>query len=188
MDFIKWLRILVYIAVVSLVNAVADYLPFLPAAVSTWVSRGIMAATVLCMFRLARANSRYRWAGIFRAAMLSCALITSFLFGSYVLSIAASLFSVLAVYLEYTAHAELVAEKDATLSRSWRNLFYWGLAAAILLSVGSTVTAAVLMSGEIQAGVSRISGIVTFLLKIPRFAVDVVHLLYLRKTISCLAD
>ena len=184
MVFVKWLRALFYIAIVSLVNSVVDYFPFIPASISTWVSRGIMAATVFCMLQLAWKNKRYQKTAIFRAVMLGCALITSFLFGSYLLTIAASIFSILAVYQEYSAHAELVAERNAALSRKWHKLFYWELAAAMLLSFGSTLAVFLLMSTDVQLDVSRISGMVTMLLKIPQFVIHVVRLLFLRKMIA----
>lgn len=51
---VKWLRVLMYIAIVSLVNSAMNFLPFVPAEVTTWISRGIMVAVVVCMFQLAR--------------------------------------------------------------------------------------------------------------------------------------
>ena len=49
----KWLRVLMYIAIVSIVNSVISILPIIPASVTTWISRGIMVAMVVCMFRFA---------------------------------------------------------------------------------------------------------------------------------------
>ena len=62
----KWLRVLMYIAVVSIVNSLISFLPAMPASVTTWISRGIMIAMVVCMFRLAPVNERYKTAGILR--------------------------------------------------------------------------------------------------------------------------
>ena len=184
MAFIKWLRILAYVAIISLINSVVDYLTFVPASISTWVSRGIMAATIYCMFNLSRENNRYKKAAIFRTVFLGCALITSLLFGSYLLSIAASICSIVAVYQEYAAHSEVVAEKDMALSRKWRNLFYWEFIAAILLSLGSSVAAVILMSYELPVNASRVSSIVILLLNIPQFFIQLVRLQYLNKMIS----
>lgn len=178
----KSLRVLMYIAIVSLVNSLINFLPFVPASVTTWISRGIMAAMVVCMFQLAPLNGRYKKAGIFRAMMLSCSLITAFLFGSMLLTLAASAFSILAVYQEYSAHSELVSDKDSNLSRKWHSLFYWVFAAAVLLSFGSSVVALILVMPDLEVGAaSRISGIIIGLLKIPQFVIDVVYLLYLKK-------
>ena len=103
---VKWLRVLMYIAIVSLVNSVVNFLPFVPAALTTWVSRGIMVAVVVCMFQLAPANERYKKAGIMRAVMLVCTLVTAFVYASSVLNLAASILSIIAVYQEYNAQPE----------------------------------------------------------------------------------
>lgn len=181
MAYRKWIQMLIYIGIISLVNSVIGYIPFIPASISTWISRGIMAATVYCMFRLSFMNGRYLKAAIFRAVMLGCSLITSFLFGSYLLSIAASIFSILAVYQECAAHAEVVAEKDQILSRRWRYLFHWEFLAAVILSFGSSVATLILISSALQPDVSGISSIVIVILKIPQFMIHVVRLLYLKR-------
>lgn len=183
----KWLRILTGIAVVSLVNSAVGYIPFIHGDITTWISRGIMLAMVLCLFRLAPVNARYKKAGIFRAGMLACALITSFLFGSMLLTIAASVFSFLAVYQEFQAHAELVFGADPKLSRNWRSLFYWEIAVAILLSFGSTAAAAILVMSGLQEGAGTISGIVITVLGIPRLVVSVIYALLLKKTTECVS-
>lgn len=184
MALVKHLRLLVYIAIISLLNSAFDYLPFVPATVSSWVTKGILVATIYCMFRLSSWNSRYNWTAFFRLATLGCSLITSFLFGSYYLNIAIFIFSSNAVYLEYAAHAQLVAEKDLVLSRKWRNLFYWEFFSAIFLSLGSYATALILISSKLQTSASRISSIVIPLLKIPGFVTQLVRLLYLNKMIT----
>lgn len=185
MAFIKWLRVLFYLAIASLVNSVVDYFPLVPASISTWVSRGIMAATIFCMLQLEGENKRYQKAAVFRALTLGCALVTSFLFGSYLLSLVASVCSVLAVYQEYAAHSELTAEKNAGISRKWHNLFYWEFAASILLSFGSMLAVVFLMSTQFQLNASRISSMVTLLLKIPQFVIHVMRVLYLHQTMHC---
>ena len=184
MEFVKWLRILAYVAIISLINSIVGYFPFVPMPVSTWGSRGIMAATIYCMFNLSSENNRYKKAAIFRTAFLGCALITSLIFGSYLLSIAASICSIVAVYQEYAAHSEVLVEKDMTLSRKWRKLFYLEFIAAVMLSLGSSVAAVILMSSELQVNVSNISNIVILILKIPQFVIHVVRLLYLNKMIT----
>ena len=44
---VKWLRVLMYIAIVSLVNSIINFLPYVPAGVTTWISRGIMVGVVV---------------------------------------------------------------------------------------------------------------------------------------------
>ena len=185
----KWLGVLFCIHIVSIINSAVNFLPFIPAAVTTWISRGIMVAMFICMFQLVPVNDRYRKAAVYRGVMLACTLITTILFRSTLLMLTllmlvSMVYSILAVYQEYSAHAELVAEKDPKLSRSWRSLFKWGILAAVLLSFGSTVTAIVLAILEQEMGAARISGIVNGLLRVPQLMIDVVYLLYLRKMLD----
>lgn len=175
----KWLRIMMYIALASLVNSVIDFLPFVPASVTAWISRGIMVAMVVCLFQLAPANDRYKKAGIMRAVMLVCTLITAFLYASSILTLAASILSIIAVYQEYNAHSELVAEKDAKLSGKWHSLFTWGIIAAVLVSFGSIVT--VLIVAMLEMDAVRATSVIVGLLSVPQLVIDVVYLLYLKK-------
>lgn len=175
----KWLQVLIYISIVSLINSVLNFLPFVPAAVTTWISRGIMVAMVICMFQLAPVNARYKKAGIMRSVMLGCTLITAFLWASSILTLAASILSILAVYQEYSAHSELIADKDLKLSRKWHSLFNWGILAAVLVSFGSIV--AVLIVSMLETDAVRTSAIIVGGLSIPQLVIDVVYLLYLKK-------
>lgn len=179
---VQWLHILMYVAIVSLINSIVSILPFVPAAVTTWISRGIMVAVVVCMFQLAPANERYKKAGIMRAIMLACTLITAFVYASAILNLAASILSIIAVYQEYNAHSELIADKDSKLSGKWHSLFTWGLIAGILVGFGSTIT--VLILTMLQSDVVRLTAIIVGILSIPQMILDLVYMLYLKKMVS----
>lgn len=178
----KWLRVLIYIAIVSLINSVINFLPFVPSSVTTWISRGIMVAMAVCMFKLAPANARYQKAGIFRAGMLGCTLITAFLYASSILTLAASIMSIIAVYQEYNGHSEMVVAKDPNLSGKWHSLFNWSLIAGVLVGFGSVV--AVLIVAMLEMDAVRTTGIIVGVLSVPQLVIDVVYLLYLKKMIS----
>ena len=178
----KWLRILIYVAIVSLVNAIVNLLPFVPASVTTWISRGIMIAVVVCMFQLAQINERYKKAGIMRAVMLVCTLITAFVYASSILNLAASILSIIAVYQEYNAHSELIADKDSKLSGKWHSLFTWGFIVGILVGFGSTVT--VLILTLLESDVVRLTAIIVGILSIPQMILDLVYMLYLKKMVA----
>lgn len=179
-----WLPVLMYCAAASLINSAISYFPFIPGVLTTWISRVIMLAVTVCMFQLAPANERYRQAGVMRAVMLGCNLITSFLSGSTLLTLAASIVSIIAVYQEYNAHSELAADKDEKLSHKWRSLFTWSILAAVLLSFGAAVVAVILVMADMEGGASHISGIAVGLLSIPQCVIEIVYILYIRKTIS----
>lgn len=143
-----------------------------------------MVAKIVCMFQLAPANERYIKAGMMRVAMLGCTLITAFLFGSMILTLAASILSIIAVYQEYNGHSELVDEKDAKLSGRWHSLFTWSVLAAVLLSFGTTIAAVILVAADLEGGASHISGIVIGLLSIPQSILEIVYILYIKKMLS----
>lgn len=178
----KWLRVLMYVAVASLLNAVINFLPVIPASVTTWISRGITVAAIVCMFQLAPLHERYRKAAIYRAVMLGCTLISNFLFASSILTLVASVFSILAVYQEYTAHAELVADKDSKLSANWHSLFVWGIIAGVLIGFGSVV--AVLFVTMLKMDAVRATTVIVGVLSIPQLIVEVLYVLYLRKMVG----
>ena len=174
----KWLRALVYIAIVSIVNSVIGILPIIPASVTTWISRGIMVAMVVCMFRMAPVNERYKKAGILRAVWLGC-MIASLVFMPSILVLAASVLSIIAVYQEYSAHSEVVADKDAKLSRNWHSLFNWSIVTGLLVGFGSMITALIASFAGVE--ITRITAIVTGILGIPQLVIEIVYLLYLKK-------
>ena len=176
--FIKWLRVLLYIAIVSIVNSVISILPIIPASVTTWISRGIMVAMVVCMFRMAPVNERYKKVGILRAVWLGC-MIASMFFLTSILILTASILSIIAVYQEYSAHSEVVADKDAKLSRNWHSLFNWSIVTGLLVGFGSVVTALIASFAGVE--ITRITAIVTGILGIPQLVIEIVYLLYLKK-------
>jgi len=179
---VKWLRVLLYIAVASLINSVINFLPFVPAAVTAWLGRGITVAMIVCMFRLAPVNERYQKAGGFRTVMFACALITAFLRGTAILNLAASILSIIAVYQEYNAHSELIAAHDSKLSGKWHSLFNWSIATGLLVGFGSTVTVLILSFMEMDA--VRLTALVIGLLSVPQMILDLVYMLYIKKMIS----
>lgn len=185
---VKWLRVLSWVAVASLVNSILNWIPAVPGNITTWISRGIMAAAAFCMFQLAPDGVSYQRAGFSRLVMLGCALVTSFLFGSYALTGLAFVASLIAVYQEYYAHSQLVSEADGVLSRNWYGLFWWQIAASILLTVGSSVAAVLIMASDRQVDASRLSGLVISILELPRFVLSVIYLSYLKKTVDCLSN
>ena len=185
-DMQKWLRVLMYTMIVSIVNSVLNYLPFIPAVVTTWVSRGITVVMVLCMFQLASASPRYRKAGILRVVEFVCGLLVSIPVVGTVLVFTASVLFIIAVYQEYHAHGEAVADKDAVLARKWNRLFGWGVIAVVLTAMGSSITTVLLtLSGW---DVTRIAGIFNGLLSLPLLVIDVVYITYIKRMLDLLSD
>ena len=183
-----WLPVLKYCALASLINSVISYFPFVPASLITWISRGIMLAVTFCMFQLAPVHDRYQKAGIYRAIMLACNLITAFVVGSMILTLTASIVSIIAVYQEYSAHAEVIADKDSALAKAWHSLFNWSILAAVLLSFGATIVAVILVMVDMNGGASRISAIAIGLLSIPQCVIEVLYIRYIQKLMKLFSD
>ena len=137
-----------------------------------------MVAMIVCMFRLAPVNERYKKAGILRAVWLGC-MIASLVFLPSILILTASILSIIAVYQEYSAHSEVVADKDAKLSRNWHSLFNWSIVTGLLVGFGSVVTALIASFAGVE--ITRITAIVTGILGIPQLVIEIVYLLYLKK-------
>jgi len=178
----KWLRGLMYAAIASLVNSVLNVFPFVPATLTTWISRAIILAVYISLFKLGTVNARYHKAAICRGIMLACTLIIAFLFASPLLSLVSSIASIVAVYQEYNAHSELVEKKDPKLSGKWHSLFLWGIAAGLLVSIGSVIATMILVMQELDA--VGITAVVIGLLSIPQFIIDVIYLLYLKRMVA----
>lgn len=181
---IKWLRVLFYIAITSLANSVVNYLPFVPADVTTWISRGIMIAMIVCMFHLSPVNGRYRTAAILRTIWLATLVAGTLLRIRATLIVGTSILSVIAVYQEYHGHSEMIAEMDENLSKRWNSLFLWSFIAPLLLSIGSSV--AMVTATFMNLDVSKITAITTGVMRIPQYVIDVVYLMYLKKMIGIL--
>ena len=178
----KWLRGLMYTTIASLVNGVLNVFPFVPTALTTWISRGILLAVFICLFKLGTVNARYQKAAICRGIMLACTLIIAFLFASPLLSLVSSIASIVAVYQEYTAHSELLEQMDPKLSGKWHSLFLWGIAAGLLVSIGSVIATMILVMQELDAVGN--TAVVIGLLSIPQFIIDVIYLLYLKRMVA----
>ena len=181
---VKWLRVLMYIAITSLVNSLANYIPFVPADVTTWISRAIMVAMILCMFQLAPVNRRYKTAAILRAIWLGTLLVGTMLHIPATLVLGTSILSVIAVYQEYHGHSEVIEELDTDLSRKWNSLFIWSFMAPLLLSLGSSL--AMVTATFMNLDVAKITAITTGIMRVPQYIIDVVYLLYLKKMIGIL--
>lgn len=176
---VKWLRVLSGLAMASLANSAVSLLPFVPTVLTSWISRAIILGMVVCMFRLPPANERYKKAAVMRAVMLLCTIITAFVKGTAILTFAASILSILAVYQEYYGHSELIVEQDSQLSRKWHSLFTWSLLAGVLVGFGSTLTVVILSFMGMDA--VRLTAIIVAFLGVPQMILDIVYIRYLKK-------
>lgn len=182
---VKWLRVLSGLAMASLANSALSLLPFVPAVLTSWIGRVIIVGVAVCMFRLATANERYKKSAVMRLVMLLCTVITAFIKGTAILTFAASILSILAVYQEYYGHSELIGERDSQLSRKWHSLFAWSLLAGVLVGFGSAAT--VVMLSFVGMDAVRLTAVIVGLLGVPQMILDIVYIRYLKKMTKILS-
>ena len=147
---LKWLWLLFcfYAAGVA-VSVASDF--FTDDGWLTWVSKGILMVTILCLLQLTSANIRYCKAALLNALSLGCSLIPLLLsepvalyllrenveaIGTvnlifHIITLAGWVLSLLAIYQEYRGHKETTAA-NATLSRNWGRLLMLKLLLALV--------------------------------------------------------
>lgn len=178
-EIAKWLRVVMYIAIVSLVNTLVGGLPFIPDGITAWISRGITVVMIVSMIKLAPANDRYKKAGIYRAVMLVLTIAIELFDISAMLILAVSILSIVAMYQEYHAHSELIADKDQKLSGKWTSLFMWSILSGLL--IGFTSTAAAMIIAFADMDITTATAIIAGILSIPEYIIDVLYIQNLKK-------
>lgn len=181
-EYVKWLRALIYIAIARIINTLVGIPAFIPTAFTAWISRILMAGMVFTMFKLAPANDRYKKTGILLALVLILTIATELLNTGAVLTLIAGILSIVAVYQEYHGHAELIEEKDHQLSGKWTSLFMWTIVVGLILGFASTAAgvAAAMAGVDTDKAVVIISAIVM----IPEYIIDILYIFYLKKMVT----
>ena len=185
-DFAKWLRVLMYIAMAGLVNTLVGIPSFIPTVITSWISRILMAVMVFAMFKLAPANDRYKKAGIQRAIVLALTIATDLLHTGAILTLIAGTLAIVADYQEYHGHSELVEENDHQLSGKWTSLFMWSIVVGLILGFASTAAGVLAAVAGLDA--EKAAVMIAAALMIHEFILDIFYILYLRKMVAIFED
>ena len=185
-DFAKWLRVLMYIAIAGLVNTFIGIPSFVPSVITSWISRILMAVMVFTMLKLAPANDRYKKAGIQRAIVLALTIATDLLHFGAILTLIAGTLAIVADYQEYHGHSELVEEKDHQLSGKWTSLFMWSIVVGLLL--GFTSTAAGIFAAMAGMDTMKATIMIAAILAIPQYVIEILYILYLKKMVAIFSE
>lgn len=177
-NVLKWLRLLFYVHIASLVVSVITHIPIF-ATLAVWISRLLTVGVIVCLFRLAPANIRYRKAAVFRTVLFGCSVLTAFGLAASVFTFAGSICSLISIYQEYTGHSEMMNDLDAKLSGKWHTLFLWQIVVGVLSAFASMVaTLFVVMlwmettlAVVVNAGIIGVAGII----------VEIIYLKYLNR-------
>lgn len=181
---VKWLQILFYVHIASIALSLISLLP-VNDSFSVWISRVISAAVAVCLFQLAPASERYKKAAIFSAVSLGLTLASTLLLTT-LLTLAASILSLLATYQEYSGHSDMVAEADPKLSRNWHSLFNWQIIVGVLTSVVSMVTVIALAALELNTTV--ITALIVGALSLVGVVLGILYLVYLHRMIKIFSE
>ena len=181
-DFAKWLRVLMYIAIAGLVNTFIGIPSFVPSVITSWISRILMAVMVFTMLKLAPANDRYKKAGIQRAIVLALTIATDLLHSGAILTLIAGTLAIVADYREYHGHSELIEENDHQLSGKWTSLFMWSIVVDLLL--GFTSTAAGMFAAMAGIDTMKATIMIAAILAIPQYVIEIIYILYLKKMVT----
>lgn len=179
----KWLRMLFYLHLASLAAMVISWLP-VPDGGITWVRRAIDLGAVISLFALAGANPRYRKAAIFAAVSLGCLLVTRLLSSSTILPLAGSVFSILALYQEYSGHSELVEQADPKLSRNWHSLFNWNVIGSVLLAFATMFAAVLFVAAEVET--DTVVAIIAVMVGAFDLVIGIIYLRFIDRTAKLL--
>lgn len=182
---VKCLRILIGVKLISILNSLLDLLPIVPSLLITLISWAAMAGSVLCLFRLASHQERYRKAALFRIGALVCVLFSTLFLSSSLVALASAVFSLLALYQEYYGHAGLIEDMDDDLAHKWGKLFLWSLVAGALTGIGTVTATLIVAMSTLDAGM--ITAVVVAVYVAVQTVIDVLYILYLRKTAAVYA-
>ena len=181
-DFAKWLRVLMYIAIAGLVNTFIGIPSFVPSVITSWISRILIAVMVFTMLKLAPANDRYKKTGIQLAIVLILTIATELLNTAAVLTLIAGILSIVAEYQEYHGHSELIEEKDHQLSGKWTRLFMWSIVVGLILGFASTAAGVLAAVAGVDTETAAV--VIAAAMMIPEYIIDIFYILYLKKMIA----
>lgn len=178
-----YLRILLYLHIAGILNVVLLLIPGSDTVVPV-ISAVLALGFGYCLLRLAPAEKGYRQAGILQLAALVCSLGQWLNFVPQALSLASSLCTVIACYYEFYAHSAVVTGLDQKLGKKWKDLFVYQIVVSVLAMVGMTM--AMVVVAALEAELSAVGIITALVLAGLTIGLDIIYLIYMKRTISLL--
>ena len=175
----KWLWYLFYIHIASMLLSLPALI-FLDNPITPWLGHLATAGVIVCLFHLALANGRYRTAAVLTAVQIVLTVLSRWKLSS-LLTIAASVLSIIAAYQEFHGHSEAVAPKDPKLAKKWCSLFTWQLVIGVIAGFSSVAAVVIMVLAEMNQDtiISLTAGAVILVGMIP----GILYLLYMRRMI-----
>lgn len=173
---VKWLQYLFYVHIAALVVSLTALIS-VELVVTPWL---LTAGTAVCIYSLSCANLRYRKAAVLTAISLGLQVL-SLLMLSNLLTLTASILTIIASYQEFCAHAETAVEKDPQLAKKWKNLFIWQIIIGVLSGLSSVAAVVIMVMANMEQAqiIQLVSGAIVLVALIP----GSLYLVYLRRMI-----
>lgn len=180
---ITWLKGLLWLHFASIAVSILRAL-LAHDTVIFWLQQLLFLGVILSLFSLRQLNDGYRKAALFRAVVMACNLLTAlpWLPLGTLLTLAASVLSVISLYQECKAHAALVRDWDKGLAVKWKKLFIWSIILP-LISLAATLVMA-LMGMVLPAALGAISVVLVWILLILQILLEMLYIRNLRRTID----
>ena len=173
-----WMHWLFIVHIVALLSSFAGWLPI--PNLSFGLNLFVILGTICCLKNLEVKNPRYKKAFVFLVLSLVMLFVNRLLPNSLV-SLVASVLSLIAVYQEYAAHAEVAAPYDMKLARTWRSLFVWEIIIGVVASMFLTVAVLALTMLEMDA--ARMTMIISGALTVVKALLKIIYLSCLNKMV-----
>ena len=181
---IQWFQALLYLGLVDLISTIMGFVLSVPSDITGYIIIGLRASMTICYFQLIPIHHRYKKAAIFQAVVFLGTFIEAFASEVSVVDWVTIVFLLLGRYQEYTGHSEVIAGKNAKLSKKWNSLFKWELVAGVLLSVLTFLVSTALVVMNIDHTLK----IVVSIMSVPMCVFDVLYLVYMNRMLTCLDE
>lgn len=177
---LKWLPVLMGCTAASmlcgLVTALLENRSFM-----TLISSAVSVFTLVALFSLAPVHERFRKGAILSAVAVGGTLLVLF-FNMALLSLVASVCSIIGAYHQLNGLSEITAPLDARLSRNWHSLFLYELIIGILSGVFSSAGVVIAVMADLNPEtIVKVTLVFTALVSA---ALSLVRILWLKRTIA----
>ena len=175
----KWLQYLFYVNIAAGLLSLTAFIP-VTLTVTVWISHILTVATAVCLYCLAAANPRYRKAAIMTAVALGLQILSKLGLTS-LLTLTASILTIIASYHELYGHSEVVKQADPKLAGNWRSLFVWQIVIGVLSGFSSVAAVVIMVLADMDQAqiVQLVTGAIVLVSLIP----GILRLVYLHRTI-----
>ena len=176
--FLKGTKHLFYIHIATLIVSLLIEFPII-GSVFGWVNIILSIGIAFLLFQMAPVNDRYRKAALCMAVASGATIITKFA-DSDILTLAASICSLITVYQEYKGHSEMMKGVDYKLADKWHGLFYWQILGGFLLGILGTPIL-ILLGLVVVIDANLLAGVLVIIVLCFDIIMEILYLRYMKR-------